>query len=134
MYAYGTTSRERLATCHPTLVRLFNEIIKHRDVTILCGHRGQTDQNIAYANGASTKQWPNSKHNSMPSIAVDAAPWPLTAEHWNDREHWVAWGNYVVGFAAGMGIRVRSGIDWNMNHSGSDERFFDGPHFELVNP
>lgn len=131
-YSYGKASAERLSTCHPTLQRLFNEIIKHRDVTILCGHRGQTEQNIAFANKSSTKQWPNSKHNTTPSVAVDAAPWPLTEVHWKDREHWVAWGSWVVGFAAGMGIRVRWGGDWNRNFASADERFFDGPHFELV--
>lgn len=131
-YSYGATSQARLDTCHADLRRVLKEAIKHRDITILCGHRNKVDQDAAHASGASTKTWPNSKHNRYPSLAVDAAPWPLTTAHWKDREHWVAWGNWLIGFAAGMGVKLRWGGDWDMNWSSKDEKFFDGPHFELM--
>lgn len=31
-----------------------------------------------------------------------------------------------------LGVRIRWGGDWNMNGSSADEKFYDGPHFELL--
>src|SRR5690606_37097917 len=99
-------------------------VIKHRDCTILCGHRGEAEQNQAYADGKSKAQWPQSKHNATPSLAVDAAPLPLV---WHDKQSFIECGNFVEGLVAGIGIKIR----WGGRFSGV---FFDGPHFELVNP
>jgi len=44
MPAFGERSRNNLKTCHEDLQKLFNEVIKHFDCSVICGHRGQEEQ------------------------------------------------------------------------------------------
>lgn len=74
MPRFSTRSRSRLHTCDERLVKLFNEVVKHFDCTIIEGHRGKEKQNEAYRKGNSKLKFPNGKHNKSPSIAVDVAP------------------------------------------------------------
>jgi len=129
MPEFSEASKQRLATCDERLQRVFNEVIKHRDCTVLCGHRGEEEQNEAERTGKSKVKWPNSNHNRLPSTAADVVPYPID---WNDRDRFVHFAGFVLGVAAGMGIKLRSGLDWNGNMSLKDENFFDGPHFELI--
>jgi len=45
------------------------------DVTIVCGYRGEEEQNKAYTEKKSGLKFPQSKHNHAPSSAVDIAPY-----------------------------------------------------------
>ncbi len=140
MPTFSATSLKKLESCHPDLRRVFMEVIRHVDCTIIVGHRGEADQNAAYASGTSTKVWPYSMHNRVPSLAVDAAPYPID---WGNtgtptqRASAIArfrmFSGFVLGVAAGMGIKLRSGGDWDMDFDLSDQKFVDLPHFELVN-
>lgn len=137
MNQYGNKSRTRLNTCHPDLQLLFERVLPHWDHSILCGHRNQQDQNAAYLAGNSKVKYPDSKHNSYPSMAVDAAPYPID---WEDRERFIAFGCYVLGVADEMfrngtiSHKVRWGGDWNINDGRelTPQTFDDLPHFELV--
>jgi len=130
VYHYGETSQENLGECTTDLQDLLIEAIKHRDISITCGHRSNEQQAIELAEGT-TKLGPGeSKHNSMPSRAVDAIPYPTTAEDWENREYWVEWTSWLKGLAAGMGIDIISGYDWDNDYDLDDQSFFDGPHFE----
>lgn len=131
MYKYSHISAQRLATCHKDIQLVFNEAIKWRDISILCGHRNKLEQDAAFKSGASKKKWPHGQHNKTPSLAVDAVPSPFKNEYWNQREFWVSWSQWVVGFAAGLGVRLFSGYDWDGDFDLKDQTFFDGPHFEL---
>jgi len=126
---FSGTSKQRLGTCQPDLQRLFKAVIKHYDCTILCGFRNQEDQQKAFTEKHSTVQFPNSKHNSFPSIAVDVAPYPID---WDDMERFRHFAGFVEGMATAMGIKIRSGGDWDRDHQFDDQRFIDMPHFELV--
>jgi len=128
MPSFSARSRARLETCHEDLQRLFNEVIKHYDCTILCGHRGEEEQNEAFRQGRSQLQFPQSKHNSLPSIAVDVAPYPID---WDNRPRFYHFGGLVLGFSIGMGIPIRWGGDWDSDTDLDDQSFFDLPHFEL---
>lgn len=129
MPAFSKSSLDRLATCHPKLQALMNEVIKYEDCVILCGHRGQAEQDQAFRDGKSKLKWPQGKHNTLPSNAVDIAPYPLD---WNDHLAFARLAGYVQAIADGMGIAVRWGGDWNGNGKSKDERFLDLVHFELV--
>jgi len=129
MPAFSQKSLEKLATCDPKLQALFLEVIKHFDCVVLEGHRGKIMQDAAFAAGQSKTQWPQSKHNSQPSKAVDVAPYPID---WNDHGRFYYFGGFVMGIAAKMGIKIRYGGDWNKNTQVKDEKFKDLPHFELV--
>lgn len=129
MPTFGKTSVERLATCDPRLQELFNEVIKHFDCTIACGIRSKEDQNKAVAEGKSKTPYPQSKHNSNPSKAVDVYPYPVD---FNDVNRMRFFAGIVLGIATQKGIKVRWGGDWNQNTQLKDNSFNDLPHFELV--
>ena len=129
MSSFSKSSQDKLDTCHPDLQRLFTKIIEKYDCTILCGHRNKEDQDQAVAEGKSKVAWPNSKHNTVPSNAIDAAPFPLD---WKDTSRFYHFAGYVLGIADFLGIKIRYGGDWNGNLQFRDEKFQDLPHFELI--
>ena len=128
MPRFGSRSRRNLKTCDKRLQDLFNEVRKHFDCSVLVGFRGRDEQNTAFDSGHSTKKWPDSKHNSKPSIAVDVAPYPID---WNDRERFIYFGGVVKGFAYQLDFPIRWGGDWNNNTQLSDNKFDDLVHFEI---
>lgn len=129
MPAFGKASQEKLATCDQRLQKVFNEVIKHFDCTVIEGHRGEAAQNKAFAEGKSKLKYPQGKHNKTPSLAADVLPYPID---WNDTNRMCYFAGFVVGIAATMGIKLRWGGDWNQNTELKDNSFNDLPHFELV--
>ena len=116
MPSFSRTSRARLDTCHPDLQLIMETVIDSYDITIVCGHRGEAEQMLAFETGRSQLAWPRSKHNGMPSMAVDIAPYPID---WNDRESFTLLAGWVLCVAdtlyeAGqVSHRLRWGGDWN---------------------
>ena len=132
MYHYGATSQANLGSCDTALQDLFIEAIKHRDISITCGHRSNDEQADALIAGTSKLGPGESGHNTIPAEAVDAIPYPTTKEDWEDREYWIEWTSWVKGLATGMGIDIISGFDWDNDYDLDDQSFYDGPHFELT--
>lgn len=122
----GAASERELSTCHPKLQRLVREVAarldKHRklDLRVVCGHRGEAAQNQAYRDGNSEKQWPDSRHNTLPSTAVDLAPYPID---WNDGELFMFLQGYVLAVANDLGIEIEVGALWKKR---------DRPHIQLT--
>lgn len=129
MPTFSSKSIERLKTCDERLQLVFAEVIKHRDCTVLCGRRTKEEQDQAVKDGMSKTPWPNSKHNALPSRAVDVAPHPID---WADKERFTHFAGFVLGIAATFGIKLRWGGDWALDGTPSNDKFYDGPHFELV--
>ncbi len=129
MPRFGKTSNIRLNEAHPDLQRLFREVVKSWDCSILCGHRNERDQTEAFDAGNSSVEFPNSKHNAIPSRAVDVAPYPID---WNDLGRFYMFAGYVLRTAEEMGIRIRYGGDWDGDKKTTDQTFNDLPHFELL--
>ena len=73
MPQFGKKSKKKLDKCHPKLQKLFNEVIKHIDCTIIAGYKDEERQNLDYERGLSDVKFPNSPHNKIPSEAIDAA-------------------------------------------------------------
>jgi len=134
MPAFGTSSLKRFKTLHPYLQLVMQHAIEYWDFTIVCGFRDEGAQNDAYNRGASKVKWPNSKHNTNPSIAVDIAPWdPVKkAIDWNDRERFVLLAGFVMGVGITLGIPLRWGGDWDSDTFIKDHTFQDLGHFELM--
>ena len=128
MPRFGKTSREKLSTSHEDLQKVFNEVIKHVDCSVIEGHRGQERQDKLLLEGKTKVQYPLGRHNASPSNAVDVVPYPVD---WNDRERFHLFAGFVLGIARSMGIKLRWGGDWNMNFEVDDNKFDDFPHFEL---
>jgi len=123
VYKFGKTSTKRLATCHNDLQRLFNEVIKEVDCSIICGHRDEIAQEKAFADKKSKARWGQSNHNSSPSNAVDVMQYPID---WNDIERVKEFAQIVNDKANELDIDIKWGGDF--------KSFFDGPHYELVHP
>ena len=123
----GVSSNRELDTCHPKLQRLMSEVDKRLskrkmiDLTVICGHRGEAAQEKAFADHKSTKHWPESLHNRLPSMAVDIAPYPID---WSDREAFALLSGYVLAVADDLDIEVHVGALW--------KNFPDLPHVELT--
>ena len=133
MPEFSAKSKARLLSCHPDLQRLFNEVIKRRDCTIVVGHRGKEGQDEAYRGGFSQIRWPGSKHNSKPSLAVDVMPYFDTEPHirWDDQLATYNFIGFVQGVADMLNTYIRTGADWDMDDDFYDQSFMDLPHFEL---
>lgn len=129
MPTLGPKSLAILANAHPDLQRLFKEVGARMDITILCSHRTKEEQDAAFKAGNSKVQFPNSKHNVLPSLAVDAAPYPMD---WKDTRRFYFYAGYVKATAERLGIKVRLGCDWNGNLDVKDDNFQDVPHVELA--
>jgi hypothetical protein len=128
MASFSKQSIDKLSTCDIRLQNLFNEVVKYTDCTVLCGYRPKTEQDKAFADGVSKTPWPQSKHNTSPSVAVDVVPFPID---WNDKHRFYMFVGVVRGIAFKMGIKLRCGADWNGNMEWKDQNFHDLPHFEL---
>jgi peptidoglycan L-alanyl-D-glutamate endopeptidase CwlK len=134
MPKFSKSSKSKLATCHPDLIALFNEVIKEFDCKVICGRRGKTAQNNAFINGHSKVKYPNSKHNSDPSMAVDVIPYPI---EWENIKRMKFFAGFVLGVASRMlkageiSHKVISGLDWDADTVLKDTTFVDHPHFQL---
>lgn len=131
MPSFGPKSEEQLLTCDPRLQRVLREAIKHREFSVLCGHRDKAAQDEAVAKGNSKSPFPTSKHNRVPSLAVDIAPYPID---WTDSLAFALLAGYILRIGDELGISLRYGADWNKDGKSKDERFLDLPHIELVDP
>jgi peptidoglycan L-alanyl-D-glutamate endopeptidase CwlK len=112
---------------------IFNEVAEIWPIRIVCGHRGEQEQNEAYDKGFSKLKFPNSKHNKTPSLAVDVVP----LKHggvidWKDQHEFYALARYALIVAKRIGVTIRWGGDWDMDGDWRDETFLDMAHYELV--
>ncbi len=114
------SSKAKLATCHPSLQHLVEAVAEIEPLQVICGHRGEAEQHEAYVSGHSKDPWPKSRHNSLPSEAVDIAPLPI---NWQDIHAFQALSTAMKAKANELGIAVEWGGDW--------ERFKDLPHWQL---
>ncbi|MBU1193978.1 MAG: M15 family peptidase [Proteobacteria bacterium] len=133
MSKFSLKSQDKLSTCHPLLQKLFNDVIKDYDCAIIDGHRARREQNVRYQQGRSKLKWPNSKHNPMPSMAVDAGPYfEDKGIPWDEPNQFYVFAGYVLSRAKDLGIQIRWGGDWDMDRDVNDQFFNDLAHYELL--
>lgn len=116
----SATSLMRLSTCDERLKKIVLKVSETFDFTVLEGHRNQAAQDLAVKQGRSKAPWPTSKHNSMPSKAVDLAPWPVD---WKNEAAFNALAMAMAFEAGKQGVAIRWG--------GTFKSLRDLPHFEL---
>ena len=121
MPSFGRKSKEKLATCEQELQDVMNEAIKRYDFSVIDGHRDMERQNSYFNDGVSQVRWPNSKHNSYPSRAVDIIPYPSGFDAHHTEFDRMA--TFVLGAASDLGVRLEWGGHW--------KNFKDYAHFEL---
>lgn len=131
----SSASQSKLNTCHPDLVRLFNEVSKHYAFTVVCGSRSDFDQKkmfdqkLSKVDGVKIKSKHQVDKENPLARAVDVAPNPID---WNDKIRFYHFAGRVQGIAIGLGIKIRWGGDWDDDNDFKDNSFNDLPHFELV--
>lgn len=134
MPKFSNKSKELLSMAHPDLQKILNRMIHYIDFRIVCTYRNREEQNDAFNAKKSMLQWPNSKHNSLPSMAVDIAPYPV--DYKNKGKFLL-----LAGMFMGIGKLLkedkiithspRVGADFNMNNDPEDDNFKDLPHLEI---
>lgn len=131
-YAWGRRSLSRLSTCHPVLQTLLHMVISRDDlpcdITVLCGHRSKEEQDAAYLAGNTQLQWPRSKHNYSPSLAVDIAPYINGGVSW-DKSWYYKLAPLIKQTWLQMTEEEQDG--YQLSWGGDFRSFFDGPHFQL---
>ena len=101
------------------------DVLQETDITILCGHRNEADQNKAYAEGNSKAKWPQSPHNKLPSMAVDVAPYPID---WQNSERFYKLRDVVIRCWNNIPISDRAG--WELVWGGDWKTLHDLPHWQ----
>jgi peptidoglycan LD-endopeptidase CwlK len=124
----GGHSEMRYHSLHEKLKRLMDAVAVDTDIMILEGFRDEATQHKYFTQGASKVDWPNGKHNTFPSHAVDIAPCPL---NWYDKPAFVALSRKVMEKAKELGIPIRWGGDWDGDGDMKDQKFNDLVHYEL---
>lgn len=139
MPEFSQTSLNRLNSCHPDLQLIFTAVIASgRDCSIICGHRSKIAQIEAFQAKLSKVEYPNSKHNAYPSMAVDVAPYFPGGIDWHDLGAFYLFAGYVQRMAdellasGQITHTLRYGGDWDGDKRTADQAFNDLPHFELI--
>lgn len=144
---FGEKSKKQLKTCSWKLQQVFHEIIKYQDCTVLEGHRIEEIQHANFVKGLSKVDWPDGKHNSYPSHAIDASPYPIPENWgelkkdmtvkqrdnvWKERLKFYQFASIVKFVGKSMGVEIRWGGDWDGDGDYRDNKFEDLVHFELL--
>lgn len=133
-YRFSQRSLSRLQTCHPDLQLLMVEALADPecpcDMSVLCGYRGEEEQNAAYASGASKLKFPQSRHNQTPSLAVDVAPYINGAISW-EWEHYYPLAAHIKGTWQRLEQRELTTGNHSLSWGGDWSSFKDGPHWQL---
>jgi peptidoglycan L-alanyl-D-glutamate endopeptidase CwlK len=111
-------------------------VLKYYDHSILCGHRGREEQEKAFKEKKTKVIYPHSKHNKLPSMAVDVAPYPIK---WDNKHlnRFYCFAGFVLGAAYQLKKQgvishdIGWGGDWDGDRDFSDQNFNDLVHFWL---
>ena len=126
MPSFGLQSENNIVTLHTIWPIILREVILIYDFSVICGYRGQIEQNIAFKSGNSHARWPDSNHNVFPSLAVDVAPYYKIRPHirWKEYDEFYYLAGLILGVARAKGFQVKWGGRFN--------NLFDPGHFELI--
>lgn len=140
MNKWSKQSKENYRTLHPDLKLLADEVLKIHDCTIRQGYRDERTQNRYFKKGTSKVKYPDSKHNKMPSEAIDLSPYIPNVNPW-DMEHVLHFAGIVQAIASqlytegSMSKKLIWGGSWGHNLDAplafDEDKFFDGIHFSL---
>jgi peptidoglycan L-alanyl-D-glutamate endopeptidase CwlK len=124
MPVFSQKSLKNLAECHETLQKLAKSAILHFDFAVICGHRDEESQELAFQQGKSKKHWPESKHNKTPSLAFDAVPLVDNKVSWaaDDFDDFAR-----VMFQCAVLLDIDDKIIWG----GEFKTLVDRPHWEV---
>ncbi|TNH06642.1 M15 family metallopeptidase [Testudinibacter sp. TR-2022] len=129
-FKLSTRSEMRMVGVHDELKKVVRRAIQLTsvDFAVIEGKRTRQRQAELFKQGATKTM--NSRH--LTGHAVDLAPMIDGQIPWADKSKFNAVAKAMFTAAAELNIKIRWGGDWNENGRSDDERFYDGPHFELT--
>lgn len=135
-------SLSRLSLCDGDLVVTLSYVDRIYPFEVICGHRSREEQNVAFLNGKSKVEYPNSKHNFLPSLAVDIAPKvngklilandSTSLNYQKELRQIYHFCGFVLAVFFNKGIKVKWGGDWDSDLDIIEKNFNDLYHFELI--
>jgi peptidoglycan L-alanyl-D-glutamate endopeptidase CwlK len=133
-YSFGARSQANLEGVHPDLVKVVTRALELSscDFSVIEGVRTLQKQKEYFARGASKTM--ASRHLATKckagvyGHAVDLYPVGKPTPWHKCKDISEA----MFKASKELMIPIRWGGDWNMNGSSEDEKFYDGPHFELL--
>ena len=139
-FRYGNASKARLDTCTDNLVAVAQRGLELSpyDITIIHGWRGEEVQNALHASGASTKRFPDSKHNTVDeneqpkSEAFDFGPWIDGDIPWGETHIFACIAGCFFAAAKELGVKLRWGGDWDGDGNTKEHKLQDWGHIEEV--
>ena len=137
MPSFGRTSRKKLDSCHPVLVKLIEEVVRYYDCSVIEGYRTPERQKELVEQGFSKTL--KSLHAKSPSHAVDVIPYPFKSSDWKNTKRFYHFQGFVKATFIQMvndgriedAWELRCGLDWDGDNDLDDQSFLDGPHFEI---
>lgn len=134
MYTLSSSSLKMLEGVHPDLVKVVKLAIQKSDIDFKVGEGVRTleRQKKLVAEGKSKTL--NSRHipgKDGYAKAVDLWTMPNGKVTWVQADY-VRLSKHVLDAAKELGVSIRWGGDWDGDGNWKEERFFDGPHFELL--
>jgi peptidoglycan L-alanyl-D-glutamate endopeptidase CwlK len=136
-YSFGKGSQEKLMQLRRELRRICYAILDKEivDFGLVYSYRDEQEQNKAYKSGASQLEFPNSKHNTLPSDAVDIQTYIAGKGYSTDTRHAIFLAGLFMSTAIELGYKdkVRWGGNWDMDGEiMTDQKFQDLMHFEWI--
>ena len=128
MPRFSDFSKANIETLDQRLQDICAYSIAFVDLRVLEGHRGRDRQIQLFMEGKSKVTWPDSRHNSVPSLAMDLIVCPID---WKDRERATLFAGFILGVGASMGVQLVWGGDWNRDWQVKDNNFDDLWHFQI---
>ena len=125
MPKFGKKSLANLKGVNTKLVNVLNQTIKHFDFSVIEGLRSLETQKEYIDKGVSKTM--DSKH--LVGRAVDIAPYPVD---YDNIKRFIYLGGFILGVASQLGVKLRWGMDWDMDTYVKDTKFIDAGHFEMV--
>jgi len=110
---------EKLIHAHPTIREWFHQVKDaYQTIHTSCVYRDEVAQMEAFQEGRSHVKWPNSKHNQMPSLAIDL--FEITPDG-------------VAKFDPVMMTKINGHFGAALRWGGDFEKLKDFVHFEIKN-
>lgn len=128
-FKFGERSEKNLQGVKPELVKVVRLALSQSavDFAVIEGVRTKQRQAELFKKGATKTM--NSRH--LTGHAVDLVPMINGQIPWHDKTKFKEIAKAMFQAAKALNIKIRWGGDWNENGESEDERFYDGPHFEL---
>lgn len=139
-FKFGRSSTAKLDTGCPGIKLLASRalILSPYDFTVIRVWSGQEVQDILFKTGASTKAWPDSKHNIVDAEgnpyaeALDFGPWVARRIPWKDTHVFAIIAGSFFASAQLLGFKIRWGGDWDGDGSTRDQNLMDWGHIEII--